>query len=168
MPFDRKAYHREYTRKWRLRNPNSNKRPRPVWEQIALEVQDLLDIPVEYGSSTSWSSTRNSKTGKLIVKTIFAAIKRALLNGEDVWIREFGRFQVKTRRAHTRFYKYTVIGHGKDFRRIYNPRIVTISPKKYLLFTPAVLMEAMANEVPGCVPNATQKKALRKRDERGY
>ncbi|MBI3983948.1 HU family DNA-binding protein [Candidatus Microgenomates bacterium] len=147
-PIRSKQYHRDYTRKWRLLHPEKNKVPRPLWERVALEVHDLTGLP--------------QKTADLAVKTVFEAMKEALLRGEDVQVNGFGCFRVRTRKSYTTRLAGLIVGKVANKNMVKTQRVVQVPPKKYLYFRPAKALLAMLNAEAPYVPNKKQRELLQR------
>lgn len=100
--------------------------------EIALQLSELLDLPVING---------RSKQASRLVNAVIDTITGALQRGETVIVRGFGTFSVITRQ----YKANSLIVHGTSgARALYDTPYIT-KPRKKVIFTPAPSLMALLN-----------------------
>lgn len=125
--------------------PNSRCKLDSFWTQLALDLHELLDIPL--------SKTRRPKVGYQIVRAIRQAMTQALRSGDYVTIQGFGTFRVVEKPP--RLMRVRILS-GIPFVLSREPSYS--KAHKVVVFKPSVTLRAM---VEGDNPTVAVRKHLR-------
>lgn len=112
--------------------PNSHYKKDSFWHHLALDLHELLDIPL--------SKTRRPKAGNRIIRAIRQAMTQTLQRGESVRLNGFGQFRVVERTAPSGCQIVT----NKPFTL--TPRPVPNKPRKVVVFKPGDILRQMMKE----------------------
>lgn len=142
------------------------KKPRPRtkgdpsslhWTDVAKELQDLLDLPLEEFKSAN-STTWLPLTGTRVIHAIFDTVKAALLRGEDVEIQGFGKFKIIERKARTVPVGF-VATDGTAEGVKHSAKVRVIPPKLIVKFFPSPYLTGVTNLNRGLHVNSFERHA---------
>jgi len=103
---------------------------------LAMEIQQILDVPL--------SNRAYPNFGTKILKAVLQTIKKALLNGEKVYIKGFGTFKVVERTP--RPTPNNILTNDENGKPLgFDPTLRHYRPRKRVIFEPSLPLMAMIN-----------------------
>lgn len=100
--------------------------------KLAREIHELLELPL--GDM--------NRVGQKIITTVFKTLADGLKRGESVYIRGFGKFSIRTSKAHT---SPNIILHASKGSFTFSKTPIEIKSKKYVHFAPCRAFTAMVD-----------------------
>lgn len=142
---------------WRT---NGSKRSSFSAGKLAVELHDLLEIPMDVYHSKGGFRYEEPATGRRIIVSIVKVMVDALQREESIRIPGFGVFAVKDKPARRSGHSFVAVDKDGTILAT-SPVPITTGPKKVVVFYPSAHLEALVNIKEPNVPNWAQRKAIR-------